>query len=135
MFGLFASIIAVGVFIYSVIKRKKIASLFNALSNYAHQITLTDLKVVLGKLEVLDGNIEANKEGIASLTSGLIGQIRGNPKILSQVEDIVLNIEGYLNNPKQKFTESRKRYLLCQLAERLRQIDVANFSIPGDKNG
>lgn len=134
-FGLIASLVAIGIFAYSIVKRKKIFSLFRAISNYSHQITLTDLKVVLGKLEVLDGNNPANKQEILSLTSGLIGQIKGNNKIYFQVSDIVDALEEYLDNPKQRFTEPIKRNLLCQLAERLRQFDVENFSVAEERHG
>ena len=121
------TIIASSIAIYVFIKSKdKIASALNALINYSIQLTLSDLKY---RVERLNDYTMADKEQqkeVINILHEIEGQINGS-KILGDVlKGQLVKISNFTNNPKA-LTEPNKRSLVAELREKIRHIDVSNY--------
>ena len=129
------TIIASGIAIYIfVVKRDKISSVFKLLLNYSSQITLSELKAKLERLNDLNANESSQKDEVVNTLNEIIGQIRGNKKLSDQCKGILGRTTSLVKYPR-KLTEPKKRALVSELREYLRHVNLANFDelIGGDK--
>jgi hypothetical protein len=119
--------IAAGIAIYLFIfKRDKIRSLFNLLINYSFQTTLSELKVKLEKLNDYDAGDPDYKHIVSCVLNEIEGQIRGNDILSDKCTKIMRKISIYTKNPED-LTEPKKRSLISELRETLRNIDLQRY--------
>lgn len=131
IFSIFASGIAVYLFLF---KRKAISSVFNLLMNYTFQLSLSEIKEKLERLNEYNAKNPEQCEKIVNILNEVIGQIRGNSKLKSHFKEILSAIEGLVDD-KRKLTEPKKRAVVSELRERIRNLNVLNIdNIVGDKN-
>lgn len=130
LFTIGASGIAIYIFI---MKRDAVSSVFSMLLNYSYQISLSELKEKIERLNEYSAKDTKQIETIINIFHEIIGQIRGNDKLQSHFSDTLARIEKYVSAPKY-ITEPEKRSLISEIRERLRHINVENFdSINGGK--
>ncbi len=122
-FGIIASGIAIYLF---VAKRRALASLFQLLVNYSYQLTLSELKEKLEKLNDYNARDPEQYDQIVNIFNDILGQIRGNDRLRIHFSEIVGSIEVLLSDRK-KLTEPRKRVLVSELRERIRHLNVRNI--------
>lgn len=123
IFTIAASGIAIYIFFT---KRKAISSMFNLLMNYSYQLTLSELKEKLERLNDNNAKDPDQCEHIVNIFNEIMGQIRGNDKLKVHFEDQVLTMEVLVSN-KNKLTEPRKRAIVSELRERLRHLNIKNI--------
>jgi hypothetical protein len=122
------TIIAAGIAIYLFIyKREAIYSAFRVLINFSFQITLVELKAKLERLNDLSAEDSDEISDIINILNDIAGQIRGSKVLSKQFNELLAKIES-ISEDKRKLTEPRKRALVSELRERLRNIDVENYS-------
>lgn len=119
---------AAGIAIYLFLfKRKSISSIFHLLLNYSFQISMTELKTKLEKLNELSANDEEQKEEVVNIFNEIVGQIRGNSVMKKNCDGIFTKISQYADNPRG-LTEPIKRSIVSELRENIRNIDIQNYS-------
>lgn len=124
-----ASAIAIYLFLS---QRKAISSFFARLLSYAHQLTLSELRGKLDRLNDLNANENDEREHIENIFNEIIGQIRGNQQLSNQFRELLPRMDALLE--KNALTEPRKRSLVAELRERLRHLDVENIdSLSGEQ--
>lgn len=131
-----ATIAASGIAIYLFFtKGKTISTAISLLMNYSYQLTLSELKEKLERLNDYNANDSEECNKIVNILHEIIGQIKGNDKLHERFSDITEKIET-LASDKRKLTEPRKRSLVSELRERLRNINVTHnaLSITGEEN-
>jgi len=126
----FANIITIlagglALFIFYV-SRKSIASVFDLLINYSYRITLTELNYKLESLSNYNMNEPSEADEIMNILHEVIGQIKGNETLSSELNDFVEKIEVYCAGTKN-LTEPRKRGIVSELRERLRNLDIRSI--------
>ena len=122
------STVAAGIAIYLfTFKRKSISSIFHLLLNYSFQISMTELRTKLEKLNDLNANNGEHKEEVINIFNEIEGQILGNSVLKKKCGDILEKISKYIDNPKI-LTEPKKRSMVSELRENLRSIDIQNYS-------
>jgi hypothetical protein len=109
-----------------VTKRKSISSVFHILLNYSYQLTLSELKEKLEKLNDYNAKDNEQSEQIIYILNDIIGQIRGNVKLKKHFSEILESIENLVSD-KRKLTEPRKRALVSELRERIRHLNIKNI--------
>ena len=120
--------VAAGIAIYLFFyQRKSIASIFHLLLNYSFQISLTELKTKLERLNDLNANNDSHREEVVNIFNEMAGQIRGNPVLNGKCGDILKQISKHAENPRW-LTEPKKRSIVSELRENLRNIDVQRYS-------
>ncbi len=120
------TIIAAGIAIYIYIfKRKSIESFFNILINYSTQISLTELKTKLEKLNDLNAEDENERKEVINILNDIAGQIKGNP-ILREKCKILEKLTKYADNP-ENLNEPIKRNIVSELRENMRSIEFQNY--------
>lgn len=107
-------------------KRKQISSVFRLLLNYSYQLSLSELKEKLERLNEYRVDDQDQCEKIINIFNEIIGQIKGNDKLADSFSEILERIEDTISN-KRKLTEPRKRALISELRERIRHIGVKNI--------
>ncbi len=120
IFTIFASGIAIYVFF---VKRKSIVTVFELLINYTYQLSLSELKENLEKLNEYNANNIDENEKIINILNDIIGQIKGNDKLSKHFLKSMKEIEVF-SSGKKPLTEPRKRALVSELRERLRNLNV-----------
>ena len=123
IFTILASGIAIYLFFF---KRKTISTAFKVLVNYSFQMTLSELRAKLDRLNDLNTNEPSHTEEIVNIFNEIVGQIRGNRKLSKEYTEILEKLTGYAESPK-KLTEPRKRSIVSELRERLRHIDIEDL--------
>lgn len=119
--------IAAGIAIYLfIVKRDKIRSIFNLLVNYSFQTTLSELKTKLEKLNEYNAVDPDQKHIILCVFNEIEGQIRGNAILIEKCNKILKKISNYTKTPDE-LTEPRKRSLVSELRETLRNIDIQSY--------
>lgn len=119
---------AAGIAIYLFLfKRKSISSIFHLLLNYSFQISLTELKIKLERLNDLSVNDEKQREEVINIFNEITGQIKGNSVLIEKCEIILEKISNYAENPKG-LTEPIKRNIVSELRENLRNIDIQRYN-------
>jgi len=121
---IFVSGIAIYVFIYN---KDRITSAINLILNYSNQLTLTDIKFKIERLNDYNANDNLQKVEVINILHELQGQILGNKNLKEQLIDQLRKIESYTTTPRL-FTEPRKRSLVSELKESIRTLDAANFN-------
>lgn len=122
-FSTFASIIVIYLFLF---KRAAVTSLISFISNYSYQLSLSELKEKLEKLNDYSAKEDAERETILNILHDIVGQVRGNSKLSVHLKKQVQEIELYSDSPKH-LTEPRKRALVSELKERLRTLNIENM--------
>lgn len=119
--------IAAGIAIYLFIyKRDKIRSVFNLLVNYSFQTTLSELKTKLEKLNEYNVGDSDQKNYVTCILNEIEGQIRGNAVLVDKCNKILRKISICTKEP-ETLTEPKKRSLVSELRETLRNIDLQNY--------
>lgn len=126
----FAAVIAIVVYFRN---RDKIFTAFNLLMNFSAQLTLTDLKLKIERLNEFTANDENQKVEIINILSEIEGQIIANETIKSVLIIQYQKICSFIEKPKS-LTEPKKRSLISELRESIRNIDVANYQEAINKN-
>jgi hypothetical protein len=121
------TILASGIAIWLFIsKRDSFRIIFQVLINFSYQITLHELKYKLEKLNDLNAGDKVEFKEIVNIFSEITGQLRGNDKLKVHCQDIILQMAEYIDNPKS-LTEPKKRSIIHELREKLRNVDIENF--------
>lgn len=130
IFSIFASGIAIYLFLF---KRKAISSVFDLLINYTFQLSLSEVKEKLERLNEYNAKDPEQCEKIVNILNEIIGQIRGNSRLRKHFTEILGAIEALVSD-KRKLTEPKKRAVVSELRERLRHLNVENIDdLVGEK--
>ena len=121
--GAFAAGIAVYLFLF---KRKPIMSIFRLLINYSMNLSLTELKTKLEKLNEFNPSDSQQREDMLNIFHEIIGQIQGNSVLKEKCDTILSKIKNFVNIPKL-ISETRKRSLVSELRENLRNIELDTY--------
>ncbi|NMP80528.1 hypothetical protein HHE92_12035 [Pseudoalteromonas arctica] len=116
---------AIAIFLF-VSKRKAISSVFGLLINYTYQLSLSEIKEKLEKLNDYNAKDSEQNEIIVNILNEIVGQIRGNDKLKVHFSEILETLEGLLSD-RRKLTEPRKRAIVSELRERLRHLNIKNI--------
>jgi hypothetical protein len=119
----FASGIALYIFFFN---REKINSALNFILNYSNQLTLTDLKFKIERLNDYNATDSNQKNEVINILNEIEGQILGNKNLKLKLEEQLNKIETFTSNPKN-LTEPKKRSLVSELKESLRNLDISNY--------
>jgi hypothetical protein len=119
IFAILASSIAIYVFFF---KGPELRSAFKLLLNWSFQLTLTDLKSKLERLNEYNANEPSEIDEIKNILHELAGQIRGNNRLSSAAPSIAGQLESLANS--RRLSEPRKRAMVSELRETLRNIEV-----------
>lgn len=122
-FTVVASSLAIGIFIAN---RKDISAIFNILLNYTYQLTISELKEKLEKLNDYNADDPTGKEKIMHILNEILGQIKGNDKIDHHLNSLVKEIEKF-NQNNTRLNERRKRSFVSELREKLRNLNIKNI--------
>ncbi|MBA7519519.1 hypothetical protein ES705_11598 [subsurface metagenome] len=125
LFTSIASGIAIYIFFF---KRTKISSAINLLLNFSNQLSLSDLKSKIERLNDFNANEPTHKENVINILSEIQGHIIGNKILKEHFNDILVKINRYTGNTKD-FSEPIKRSLISEIRETIRNIDVSNYKI------
>ena len=121
------TIIASGLALYIYFTNKeKIKSALNFILNYSNQLTLTDLKFKIERLNEFNSNDATQKLEVINILNEIEGQILGNNEFKQKLELQLIKIEAFTTNPKL-LTEPKKRSLVSELKESIRNLDVSNY--------
>lgn len=113
IFTIIASGIAIYLFLF---KRNEISKAFKTLVTYSSQISLTELKFKLERLNELNyENLDEKKE-IVNIFNDIVGQLQGN-KMLSEKCESILNKLKKAISKNSGLTEPKKRSLVSELRE------------------
>jgi len=122
-----ATIGAVCFAMWKYIKNKeKISSVIDILLNYSKRITLNELKYKIELLYDLCATKPDQKREIINILSEIEGQIIGNNNIEKELSQQVEKIKKFIED-EESLTEPRKRSLVSELKESVRNIDVSNL--------
>ena len=121
------TIVASSIAIYLFLaKRKEISSVFSLLVNYTFQMSLSEIKEKLERLNDYNAKDQESCEIIENIFHEIIGQIRGNDKLNGHFAELLVRMEELTSNRK-KLTEPKKRAVVSELRERLRNLNVASI--------
>lgn len=122
------SIIASGLALYIYFfKGEKIKSAINFILNYSKQLTITDLKFKIERLNEFQANDNVQKLEVINILHEIEGQIIGNKALKEQLKEQLEKISDFIGNPKN-LSEPKKRSLVSELKESLRNLDVSNYN-------
>lgn len=121
------AITAGGIAIYLFFaKRESIKSIFNLLVNYSFQTTLGELRTKLEKLNDHRASDHEQLHEISCILNDISGQIRGNEALKKDCQKILRKIDHFIKNIED-LTEPKKRSIVSELRETLRNIDVSHY--------
>jgi len=121
-FTIAASAIAIYLFIW---KKKPISTAIKALLNYSLQITLSELRVKLERLNDLNTNDPEQKELVINILCETLGQLRGNKKLRGAYPTLLRELMDLTNKP-DKLNEHTKRRVVAELRESLNSLSVSD---------
>jgi hypothetical protein len=126
VFSIFASGIAIYLFVF---KRKAISSVFSLLLNYSYQLSLSEMKEKLERLNDCNAKNPEHLDTIMNILHELLGQVRGNDKLKLIMADQVRSIEVVVSNDSKgkRITEPQKRALISEIREKVRHLNVQNI--------
>ncbi|MBF0694896.1 MAG: hypothetical protein IR153_07560 [Flavobacterium sp.] len=107
--------------------KEKINSALNFILNYSNQLTLTDLKFKIERLNEFNSNDAQEKLEVINILNEIEGQILGNNSFKLKLEVQLRKIEVFTTTPKL-LTEPKKRSLVSELKESVRNLDVSNYN-------
>jgi len=129
VFTVFASGIAIYIFFS---KREEISSVFKLLVNYTHQLSLSEVKEKIERLNEYNAKDPEQCEHVVNIFNEIIGQIRGNDGLKAHFSELLEKME-FLVSDKRRLTEPKKRALVSELRERLRHLNVKSIdNLVGD---
>jgi hypothetical protein len=123
VFTIAASGIAIYLFIF---KRQTISTIFKILLNYSFQVTLSELRSKIDRLNDLSANEPTDISEIVNIFNEIVGQMRGNKKLRKECSEILKKLSKYAESPEE-LKEPRKRSIISELRESLRHIDIKCF--------
>lgn len=131
IFTVFASGIVIYLFVF---KREKISSVFDLLINYTYQLSLSEVKEKIERLNEYNAKNPEQREQIVNILNEIIGQIKGNHKLKNHFAKLLADLEDFASG-KRKLTEPKKRAAVSELRERLRHLNVQNINnLVGENN-
>lgn len=123
LFTIFASGIAIWIFFT---KSKEIKIAFQLMMNWSFQLTLTDLKSKVERLNEYNANNTDEIDEIKNILHEIAGQMRGNTRLILKAAPLIIKIERFASN--SKITEPKKRALTSEIREILRNIEVNSLT-------
>ena len=94
--------------------------------NYTYQLSLSEIKEKLEKLNDYSAKDPEQNETIVNILHDIVGQIIGNDKLKKHFSEILETLEDLLSN-RRRLTEPRKRAVVSELRERLRNLNIKNI--------
>jgi hypothetical protein len=129
LFTIFASGIAIYIFLA---KKEEISSVFNLLINYTHQLSLSEVREKIERLNEYNAKDPEQCEHVVNIFNEIIGQIRGNDRLKNHFRELLVTMES-LASDKRRLTEPKKRVIVSELRERLRHLNVQSIdNLVGD---
>lgn len=125
IFTIAASGIAIWLFFT---KSSEIKTAFNLLLNWSFQLTLTDLKSKIERLNEYTAKDPDELEEIRNILHEIAGQMRGNDQLLRSCIDLINKIEKLASS--NKLDEPRKRSIISEIREVLRNMQVNSVASP-----
>lgn len=123
----FLTVIASSIAIYLFLaKRKELSSVFSLLVNYTFQMSLAEIKEKLERLNDYNAKDPESIEIIENIFHEIIGQVRGNDKLSGHFAELIARMEELTTN-KKTLTEPKKRAVVSELRERLRNLNIENI--------
>ena len=121
------TIVTAGLAIYIfVTNRDAIKKTFNFLLNYSFQLTLTDLKYKIEKLNEFKTTIPDQNDEIINLLHEIEGHILGSTYLKENLSVQLKKVNSINRNPS-RLTEPIKRSIVSELKISVRDLDVSNF--------
>lgn len=124
IFTIFASGIAIWLFFT---KSNEIKTAFNLLLNWSFQLTLTDLKSKIERLNEYSAKDPNELDEIRNILHEIAGQMRGNEQIVKSSNDFS-KIERLASS--RNLDEPRKRSIISEIREVLRNMQVNSVASP-----
>lgn len=125
LFTIFASGIAIWLFFT---KSNEIKTAFNLLLNWSFQLTLTDLKSKIERLNEYSAKNPDELEEIRNILHEIAGQMRGNNQIVKTSNNLISKIEKLATS--KNLDEPRKRSIISEIREVLRNMQVNSVASP-----
>lgn len=130
IFTIGASSIAIWLFFS---KSNEIKTAFNLLLNWSFQLTLTDLKSKIERLNEYSAKNPNDLEEIRNILHEIAGQMRGNDQIVKTSNNLISNnliskIEKLATS--KSLDEPRKRSIVSEIREVLRNMQVNSVASP-----
>ena len=120
-----ASLIAIYLFFF---KSDAIKSIVHLLLNYSYQMSLSEIKERLERLNDYNGNDPEGFEAIKEILSDLNGQIKGNSNLRIHLSEILDDIERLLKHKQASPNFNlRKRAFTSELREKIRGLNIQNY--------
>lgn len=127
------TVVASGIAIYVFFaKGPELRTAFSLLLNWSFQLTLTEIKSKLERLNEYTANEPSEIDEIRNIFHEIAGQIRGNKRIAGAAPDIARQLEALAVS--KKLTEPRKRMMVAELREILRNIEVNSLTASSGAN-
>ncbi|WP_404397424.1 hypothetical protein [Idiomarina loihiensis] len=127
---IFASGLAIYIFFA---KKEEISSVFSLLINYTHQLSLSEVREKIERLNEYNAKDTDQCENIVNIFNEIIGQIRGNESLKRHFSGLLVSMEQMVAD-RRRLTEPKKRALVSELRERLRHLNVSSIDgLVGDK--
>jgi hypothetical protein len=123
IFTIAASGIAIYVFFA---KGPELRTAFSLLLNWTFQLTLTELKSKLERLNEYNANEPSEVDEIRNILHEIAGQIRGNRRVNAASSEIAGRLEQLAVS--KRLTEPKKRMMVAELREILRNIEVSTLA-------
>lgn len=124
IFAIGASSIALYLFFF---QRDTISSAFRILLNYSQQLSLSDLKAKLDRLNDHNASVDKQKAEVINILHEIEGQIIGSKSLKIELSDFLDKLTLY-TSLKREITEPKKRSLVSELRESLRNFEVNNLN-------
>lgn len=125
IFTIIASGIAIWLFFT---KSNQIKTAFNLLLNWSFQLTLTDLKSKIERLNEYSAKKPEELDEIRNILHEIAGQMRGNEQILSTSNSLISKIEKLASS--KNLTEPLKRSIISEIREVLRNMQINSVASP-----
>lgn len=125
LLAIMASCIAIWLFFA---KSNEIKTAFNLLLNWSFQLTLTDLKSKIERLNEYSAKKPEELEEIRNILHEIAGQMRGNEKIAVNSNELIIKIERLASS--KLLDEPRKRSIVSEIREVLRNMQINSVASP-----
>lgn len=125
IFTIVASGIAIWLFFA---KANEIKTAFKLLLNWSFQLTLTDLKSKIERLNEYSAKDPEELEEIRNILHEIAGQMRGNNQIVQSSNELISKIERLATS--KSLDEPRKRSIISEIREVLRNMQINSVASP-----
>ena len=116
---------SIAIYLYFA-NKNKIASALNSILNYSNQLTLTELKYKIERLNDYNANDQDQNQEIINIFHDIEGHILGNEYLKGQLQDELSKL-SFFTVKNKPITEPKKRSLVSELRESVRTLDASNF--------